>query len=376
MNEKNRILLITDAIGPIKSLRYQNLFSSLDNNVEIVILSYWPISYKFDRVCKITSIKSKQKSYITSIISNRIPIFPDSYNVKIKEFKNQIKKLLLTKLYNNCIISMSPYSLIKLSKIIKEINPNIFIIGDMLDPFSFNMKYKSKINIKMACVMERKYFPFYDSIIVLNEMISDRYQYLYPEFIEKFQVIEYGVDEDFINKIKSYPENLSNSFTFLYAGSFYKKGRNPNNIYEAFSKMQKKCKLYIYGNYKMVLHPPKNSSISYNHSVNRDELAKITASANALVIVDNEYGYQVPGKTIETLATGKPILFIYNNEQSPTLKYVKEARGVVWAKNNKEDIIKGIETIIAGDYEKPYFDYSSYTWDKLMKKYKELLYEG
>ncbi len=376
MEKKCKILIISDEIGIHKYVRFQKLSEYIGDNLEINILSFWPVNFNLCGNFKIYSIKSKNKAKLNSIISHRIPIFPDSLNMHLKEFASQLKKLLLIESYNNCIISMPLFSQIKLAKYIKEINPEICVIADMLDPFSFYMTYSNQNIINKALNMEKEYFPYYDYIINLNESIVDKYQDLYTELKDRFQVIEYGVDEDFINKIKSYPENLSNSFTFLYAGSFYKKGRNPNNIYEAFSKMQKKCKLYIYGNYKMVLHPPKNSSISYNHSVNRDELAKITASANALVIVDNEYGYQVPGKTIETLAAGKPILFIYSNEQSPTLKYVKEAKGVVWAKNNQEDIIKGIETIIAGDYEKPYFDYSPYTWDKIMKKYKELLYEG
>ena len=373
MGNKSKTLIIFYNIGVQKNVRFQKLLDFVGDNWEFYILSYWPTSYNFFGNIKLYSIKSKKQSRMNSIISHRIPIFPDSYLIHLKEVQNHLKNLLLSESFNNCIISMPLFSQIKLAKYIKEINPEICVIADMLDPFSFYITNSNQNRINKALNIEKEYFPYYDYIINLNDSIVDKYQDLYPELKDRFKVIEQGVDVDFINKIKSYPENLSNSFTFLYTGIFYKKGRSPNNIYNAFNKIQEKCKLYIYGNYKMVLHPPQSSSINYHHSIKRDELAKVIASANALVIVDNEWGYQVPGKTLETLAVCKPILFIYNNEQSPTLKYIREAKGVVWAKNNTEDIMKGIEKIIGGEYEEPYFDYSPYTWEKLMEKYQELL---
>jgi len=374
MGNKSKTLIISDDIGVHKNVRFQKLLDFVGDNWEFYILSYWPTAYNFFGDIKLYSIKSKKQSRLNSIISHRIPIFPDSYLIHLQEFQNHLKNLLLSETFNNCIISMPLFSQIKLAKFIKEINHNINLIADMLDPLSFNMRYIKNNEINKAINMEKEYFPFYDYIINLNEQIVDKYKELYPGQKEKFKVIEYGIDEDFINSVKSFNNYTSNNqYTLLYAGTFHKKGRDPKYIYEAFKKMEGECQLCIYGDYKLALHPPKCSSINYHHSIKRDELAKVTASANALVIVDNEWGYQVPGKTLETLAVGKPILFIYNNEQSPTLKYIREAKGVVWAKNNTEDIVKGIEKIIGGEYEEPYFDYSPYTWDKLMEKYQELL---
>lgn len=75
---------------------------------------------------------------------------------------------------------------------------------------------------------------------------------------------------------------------------------------------------------KKELRTYENNRINYHTSVDKDKLAKITASANALIILDNDYGYQVPGQTLKTLSFGKPVLSINNNDKFSTLKYVKE----------------------------------------------------
>ncbi len=133
------------------------------------------------------------------------------------------------------------------------------------------------------------------------------------------------------------------------------------------------CKLKIYGNIRKSNRPKTSNKIEYHKAVDKMQLAKITAKANALILFDNNYGYQVPGKTIETLASGKPVLFIYNNENSPTLQYVKDASGVVWVKNSVQDIKEGIYKIIKSEYDQPNFDYSPYIWDKMRIKIKNII---
>ena len=69
-----------------------------------------------------------------------------------------------------------------------------------------------------------------------------------------------------------------------------------------------------------------------------DKLSNIYSDADVLVFIDNRDTVQVPGKTLEILATNKPILFIYYNDDSPTLQYIRGYDGIYFAKNNKEEI--------------------------------------
>ena len=373
------ILLITGdfKLSSAQGIRYTSLYSDksmLQNNINLV---YSSGSDKLEG-WKTYIVKQLKLPFLFNAF-NRIMrriIYPDVYIFRLGQYPRKLKEIFANNTFENVIIGCTPFSLLLLSKWIKTNYPSLQLIADMSDPFSFNMGNKGKgRRIRIARDIESKAFPYFDKIIILNEKIQKRYQQLYPKLAEKFQVVEQGVDEVFINKIKAFSSSniIADGFTFLYAGGFYKKGRNPNNLYKAFELSELDCKLKIYGNIRKSNRPKTSNKIEYHKAVDKMQLAKITAKANALILFDNNYGYQVPGKTIETLASGKPVLFIYNNENSPTLQYVKDASGVVWVKNSVQDIKEGIYKIIKSEYDQPNFDYSPYTWDKMRVKLKNII---
>jgi len=375
MNYKSLLITGDFKFSSAHGIRYTSLYSDksmLQNNINLV---YSSMSDKLEgwKTYMVKQLKFSMLSDFISKVMRRI-IYPDVYIFRLGQYQRKLKAIFANNTFENVIIGCTPFSLLLLSKWIKTNYPSLPLIADMSDPFSFNMGNKGR-RIRIARDIESKAFSYFDKIIVLNEKIQKRYQQLYPKLAEKFQVVEQGVDEVFINKIKAFSGSniIADGFTFLYAGGFYKKGRNPNNLYNAFELSELDCKLEIYGNIRKSNRPKTSNKIEYHKAVDKMQLAKITAKANALILFDNNYGYQVPGKTIETLASGKPVLFIYNNENSPTLQYVKDASGVVWVKNSMQEIKKGIYEIIKGEYEQPYFDYSPYTWDKMRIKLKNII---
>ena len=378
MQDKHLILITSDfKITSAQGLRYALLYSNkftVENNINLV---YSSNSDKLDGwdTYTVRQIKFPLTYTVINRILRRI-IYPDVYIFRLEQYKKKLRLIFSNNAFENVIIGCTPFSLLLLGKWIKTNYPFSLLIADMSDPFSFNMGNRGENNrIRIARYIERKAFPHFDKIIVLNEQIQNMYQQLYPEIVDKFQVVEQGVDEAFINRVNEL--NGSNRditpFTFLYAGGFYKKGRNPFNLYKAFELSELDCKLQIYGNIRKINRPKNSSKIEYHKAVDKMKLADITAKANALILFDNDYGYQVPGKTIETLALGKPVLFIYKNNNSPTLKYIKDASGVVWVKNLVTEIREGIYKIIKGEFTQPYFDYSPYTWGKMRMKLENLL---
>jgi hypothetical protein len=377
-----KFLLITSdfKLSSAQGVRYTALYSNKSAVVNDVNLVYSSSSDKLDGWVTYTVRQIKFPFLYNSFnrIMNRIMriIYPDVYIFRLEQYKRKLKVIFSKNTFENVIIGCTPFSLLLLGKWIKRNYPSSLLIADMSDPFSFNMGNKGRPRrVRIGRYIEKRAFPYFDKIIILNEKIQKRYQQLYPKLAEKFQVVEQGVDEVFINKIKAFSSSniIADGFTFLYAGGFYKKGRNPNNLYNAFELSELDCKLEIYGNICKSNRPKTSNKIEYHKAVDKMQLAKITAKANALILFDNNYGYQVPGKTIETLASGKPVLFIYNNENSPTLQYVKDASGVVWVKNSVQDIKEGIYKIIKSEYDQPNFDYSPYTWDKMRVKLKNII---
>mgnify|MGYP002682282474 FL=1 len=377
MNYKSLLITGDFKFSSAHGIRYTSLYSDksmLQNNINLV---YSSMSDKLEgwKTYMVKQLKFSMLSDFISKVMRRI-IYPDVYIFRLGQYQRKLKAIFANNTFENVIIGCTPFSLLLLSKWIKTNYPSLQLIADMSDPFSFNMGNKGKCRrIRIARDIESKALPYFDKIIILNEKIQKRYQQLYPKLAEKFQVVEQGVDEVFINKIKAFSGSniIADGFTFLYAGGFYKKGRNPNNLYNAFELSELDCKLEIYGNICKSNRPKTSNKIEYHKAVDKMQLAKITAKANALILFDNNYGYQVPGKTIETLASGKPVLFIYNNENSPTLQYVKDASGVVWVKNSVQDIKEGIYKIIKSEYDQPNFDYSPYTWDKMRVKLKNII---
>jgi len=372
-------LLITSdlKLSSAQGVRYTALYSNKSAVGNDVNLVYSSSSDKLDgwETYTVRQIKFPFLYNSFNRIMRRI-IYPDVYIFRLEQYKRKLKVIFSKNTFENVIIGCTPFSLLLLGKWIKMNYPSLLLIADMSDPFSFNMGNRGRPRrIRIARYIETRAFPYFDKIIVLNETIQRRYQQLYPKLAEKFQVVEQGVDEVFINKIKAFSSSniIADGFTFLYAGGFYKKGRNPNNLYKAFELSELDCKLKIYGNIRKSNRPKTSNKIEYHKAVDKMQLAKITAKANALILFDNNYGYQVPGKTIETLASGKPVLFIYNNENSPTLQYVKDASGVVWVKNSVQDIKEGIYKIIKSEYDQPNFDYSPYIWDKMRIKIKNII---
>lgn len=366
-------------LSSAQGVRYTSLYSNHSAGEKNINLVYSSGSDKLEgwESYIVKQLKFPLLSNSFNRIMRRI-LYPDVYIFRLGQYQRKLKAIFANNTFENVIIGCTPFSLLLLSKWIKTNYPSLQLIADMSDPFSFNMGNKGKCRrIRIARDIESKAFPYFDKIIILNEKIQKRYQQLYPKLAEKFQVVEQGVDEVFINKIKAFSGSniIADGFTFLYAGGFYKKGRNPNNLYNAFELSELDCKLEIYGNICKSNRPKTSNKIEYHKAVDKMQLAKITAKANALILFDNNYGYQVPGKTIETLASGKPVLFIYNNENSPTLQYVKDASGVVWVKNSVQDIKEGIYKIIKSEYDQPNFDYSPYTWDKMRVKLKNIIYD-
>jgi len=374
----NFLLITSDLkLSSAQGVRYTALYSNKSAVVNDVNLVYSSSSDKLDgwETYTVGQIKFPFLYNSFNRIMRRI-IYPDVYIFRLEQYKRKLKGIFFRNTFENVIIGCTPFSLLLLGKWIKTNYPSSQLIADMSDPFSFNMGNKGRPRrVRIARYIETKSFTYFDKIIVLNETIQKRYQQLYPELAEKFQVVEQGVDEDFINRVNESTCSNKNiaQFTFLYAGGFYKKGRNPVNLYNAFELSELDCKLEIYGNIRKINRPKNSNKIKFHKAVDKMKLADITAKANALILFDNDYGYQVPGKTIETLALGKPVLFIYKNNNSPTLKYIKDASGVVWVKNSVTEIREGIYKIIKGEFTQPYFDYSPYTWGKMRMKLENLL---
>ena len=219
---KKYLLLITSDVklSSAQGIRYTSLYSNSYTGEKNINLVY---SSRSDKLEGWESYIVKQLKFpLLSNSFNRIMrriLYPDVYIFRLGQYQRKLKAIFANNTFENVIIGCTPFSLLLLSKWIKTNYPSLQLIADMSDPFSFNMGNKGKCRrIRIARYIESKAFPYFDKIIILNEKIQKRYQQLYPKLAEKFQVVEQGVDEVFINKIKAFSGSniIADGFTFLF----------------------------------------------------------------------------------------------------------------------------------------------------------------
>jgi hypothetical protein len=374
---RQKILFVTGDVVPssAQGIRYYQLSMMSDADLPMIFLSYSEVINVDSSNSKSYTVTSHKMQKTLRRILCKI-LFPDVYVFRILKYKKAISDLIEKDNIGIVILGLQPFSLMILSKFLKCKKPDLRLIADVSDPFSFNMGLMGHPCKRwIASRLEARYLPLLSNMIVLNSKIKDVYEELYPELTGKVVVIEQGIELDFVNKVNLFAGEKYENFTFLYAGSFYNRGRNPSNLYNAFKLKIDDCNLQIYGNVKKKLRPTGCRNVFFHSAVDRIDLMGVTSQANALIIMDNEYGYQVPGKTLETLALSKPVLFVYSNDFSPTLKYVNRSKGIVYAKNELHSIRKGIEQILKDKDSELIrcFDYSQYTWNVLSSKFIELI---
>lgn len=382
-----KLLVVLGNVHPNSSqgVRYSNILLQIAKNVPLTLLSYNPfhvtgveenIYLHQHNNYTVPRTRNGFKAFLIRFYKRflRQFIFPDRYKFSIPAYKKQIEKILIAKSVDLVIIGMTPYSLYPLAKYIKELNPKIKVFVDLSDPFIDNAGNKNKLlfNRRNVKNFESKYLKFCDGVVVLNPSIKKLYDKVY-KIAYKTYVIEQGFNKIAIDKIVQ--KQKTDILQLIYAGGLNKKFRNPFPLYEALCRTNK-YKLDIYGNITSDLLPTDTSCIEHHGLIAHDALTIKYQTSDIIVFIDNAFGYQVPGKLLEVLSIGKPVLFIYNNPQSPSFFYTTEQSHVFQAKNNSAEILSVLKHIKDSNVDcVENKTVSRYEWRHLSEKYLKLLHE-
>ena len=389
MSKKN-LLFICGNIGASSSqgVRYRNLLPYLATTYATTLLSFNRFFTHPDvnniTLFPETNVDSRSDKQRKSILGNIIIktykaffrqfIFPDRYKFYLRHYREAITKILQKEKYQVVIIAMTPYSLYVLPEFINKQKFIGRIIVDLSDPFSYNVSnhYSFIFSKRFIYNFEKKYLKYVNHLVVLNPVIKSFYNITYG-IPQKISVIEQGLDEViFENSILNNDKNEKP--VLVYGGGLYHKFREPFELYNAVNKSTDEVCLKIYGNIVEALQPPESNKIKYLGQISQTRLTEEYFNADILVFIDNVSGMQVPGKILELLAIAKPILFIYSNDESPTIHYSSKSEFVVMVKNKKDEILRGIEYILSTDFsnvQKP--DLSQFYWGKLSHKYTNII---
>jgi hypothetical protein len=393
------ILSLSYCINSPQGIRMRNLVNFLKDKFNVTVLlienenkncensdkiSFISIKQKrlfklFFNIEKLTNFNKidkkyrQNKSYILSYIKKVITkiLIPDYFILFYPSIKAKIIEIFTSKKYNIIIISAFPFTLMKLSKIIKKLTPSSIIIYDTGDPFYKNFQNGIIKNI-FAKEYEKKYLKFIDYIIVPTDILRDHYINVFKINKEKIKTIEQGVSVRFQNIFERKSSINKESVNLIYAGLFYKKIREPYNLYKVIDKLAGKFTLDIYGtiNRRFI---KKSRFINFHSSVPQNNLYNLYKAADIIVFIDNKSGLHIPGKLYEILSLNRPVLFIYN-KNSPSLTYVENKKNIILTRNNQRDIKENLLYIVE-NYASFGIDKINpeYTWEVIFKKYYDLL---
>ena len=296
--------------------------------------------------------KSKLKKIFTKIFNYFLYSREIEFSYEIKKYlQNQVQK------YDSIISISNPFAChvgVWLFYKNKKNKPNIIL--DYGDPFYKNTFFKLAPYFK---ILERKILKISDAVVVPVENSKLAFE-IYSNYIKKIKVIPQGLDMTSIKKAKYSKNRIP---TFMYAGIFYERIRDPLTVFEKMLSINKKFKFFIYTDIerlydsemgKKILELVNNSSerIEVKNKISREECIYKMSEMDFLINIDNISLNQIPSKLIDYSLSGRPIL----NFSS---------------KNFNLDIFL---EFLEGNYDKQLkIDIEQYNIKEIINKFKELL---
>lgn len=189
-----------------------------------------------------------------------------------------------------------------------------------LDPF-YNVGDVENEKLKRAFL---KMLPSFNKIYTTDLLYKD---YLKDSSIEKFREKMSIVQFPKIVEPASPKKNLEHEkIRLLYGGTLYRRIRNPKILLELYYKLSDKCEIVYLGKCDVEEDQEllEESGIICKGFCSQEELKEEIAEADILINIGNFVRNQLGSKLIEYIATGKPILNIYQFEECPTLDVLKK----------------------------------------------------
>lgn len=182
-------------------------------------------------------------------------------------------------------------------------------IADCGDPFMGNMNFKYPFYFKY---IEKWFCREADFITVPMEEAKLGY---YKEFQDKIKVVPQGFDFE-LNILEDYKEN--NPITFMYAGIFYEKIRNPKPFLDFLVTLDTNFRFIVYTKNISFIESYKEKlgeRLIIRNFIPRIDLLKELSTSDFLINFENINKQQSPSKLIDYAIANRPILSINTSKE-------------------------------------------------------------
>lgn len=219
------------------------------------------------------------------------------------------------------------------------------LVVDYQDPLAYIHKEVPKLKMKLGEMVDKAVLSRCSSAIFATEQAKNAYiQYYNIQNIEKFKSIENGFDESNFLLASSLCTNkqsifASSKFSLYYSGVLYPDGRDPIPTFEAIARLYKE-KIISEDNFELIFQGAGDGK-QYAKELNTLNISRLVSfippvpfldsiknmlDATALLLIQDEiFHLQVPGKLFEYIRAMKPVL-VASPANSATGQVAKNAQ--------------------------------------------------
>jgi glycosyltransferase involved in cell wall biosynthesis len=239
-------------------------------------------------------------------------------------------------------------------------------VADYRDPFHYMNGTAGKWLDKFHKRIDQTTLNNASHITFATSAVKELYETKYKEVItEKSTVIENGYDEANFEKLKTVADKTTpfsdNKFSLYYSGVLYPNGRDPVPVLNAISKLKTLGHISS-NNFELVFQGAGNgddfkaliteldieSMVTFINPVPFLSALNNMINADALLLIqDQRFNKQIPGKIYEYLRTNKPLL-VKADTQGETYKLATQFQNVQVG-NTTEELQASILTLLQKD---------------------------
>jgi len=223
---------------------------------------------------------------------------------------------------------------------------NIPWVADYRDPFHYMNGSAGKRLDKLHKKIDSQTLKQASKLTFATQQVRDLYYKEYGGLVsEKSMVIENGFDESNFKKLAELPAMESpfspNKFSLYYSGVLYAHGRDPKPIFDALALLQHEGKINE-DNFELIFQGAGDGQDFLQHldGLGIAKLVKFIPpvsfihalsnmmQCNALLLIQDErFNKQIPGKLYEYFRSQKPVL-VKAHQDGATYKLATEHEGV------------------------------------------------
>ena len=248
--------------------------------------------------------------------------FPDDSFTWYLPALSAAKKLLQQRDFSMLITSSLPFTSHLVGLHLKKKFPELKWIADTGDPFAFQPLHPLNNNFlygRLNVRVERQVAQHADVVSLTNEGAVRLYRGKFPAHVNKFVFIPPILKKMVSTNSTIFP--ISGNLKFGYFGSFFRKVREPKRLldfiqtlHRAYPLLMKDAEWHFYGNiFENFLREftdlaGGNIKLKLHGLITRERVEEEMQRMNFLMNVGNATEHQLPSKSTDYLASGKPII--------------------------------------------------------------------